>query len=57
MEKLQLPLKNISTVFPSKLPKGNAELIFLCNTQKSLVKVCPIKLLKKHCHKKVSVFL
>ena len=39
MEKLQLPLKNISTVFPSKFPKGNAEFIFLCNTQKHLKEV------------------
>ena len=32
--------------------KGNAQLIFLCNPQKSSVNVSLIKKIKKHCHKK-----
>ena len=35
--------------------KGNAQFIFLCNPQKSSVNVCLTNLIKKHCHKKVSV--
>ena len=34
--------------------KGNAQFIFLCNLQKPSI-VCLIKLLKNHCHKKVTV--
>ena len=34
---------------------GNAQFIFLCNLQKSSINVCLIKLLKKHCHEKVTV--
>ena len=33
--------------------KGNAQLIFLCNPQKSSVNVFLMNLIKKHCHKKV----
>ena len=32
--------------------KGNAQFIFLCKPQKSSVKVCLLKILKQHCHKK-----
>ena len=37
--------------------KWNAQFIFLCNLQKSSINVCLINLLKKHCHKNVTVFL
>ena len=33
-------------------PKGNAKFIFLYNPQKSLVNVCLIININKHCHKK-----
>ena len=32
--------------------KGNAQFLFLCNLQKSLIIVCLMKIIKKHCHKK-----
>ena len=35
--------------------KGNAQFIFLCNPQKSLVNVFLMRNIQKHCHKKVIV--
>ena len=46
---------NIEEILLNVDIKGNAQLIFLCNPQKSLVNVCLMKMLKRTVTKKVIV--
>ena len=44
---------NIKRVLFEKKVKEKTQFLFLCNPQKSLVNFCLMKIIKKHCHKKV----